>query len=251
MAVTSSTPYTAFEARFKQARDLRAFAESILDAANAGDGASRYWLYRALEECLTSHSTMTLEEVLAQEAEQEQEKFDPEPIREWFTRCEGLRASNGKGLGEADAWLQRAVEAGYPMAQMQKALVLAVHMKGNTENAERMLADARALALKGLKSGEPAALAMMARVAVPMLGGLQSASTADSWLLAACLRGLECGTHSEYFEVWCKSDPACQPFETGVDLLRRGYGAEFDSVESQARLINEQIDAGRFDELGF
>ena len=84
-AGTSSAPADLY-ARFMQSRDLLAYSESLLDAAKAGDGASRYWLFRALDECSSGFGeSQSLEEALTYAV---QDAVDAEVIREWFTRCE-------------------------------------------------------------------------------------------------------------------------------------------------------------------
>jgi hypothetical protein len=246
---TSLAPRDNFNARYLQSRDLLAFAEGLLDAAKAGDGASRYWLYRALDECSAgfgeSHS---LEETLIYAA---QDAVDAELIRDWFARCEVLRGPRREDFGDPKAWLQAAVEAGYPLAQVQKALQLQSQAKRDAANAQGLRAESRTLALEALASGDPAVMASIGRLAAVTQPHEKKFDLADAWLLAACLRGFDCGEHSEYFPMWCRKDPACQPFETVADLMRRSYGAEFNAVESKALAINEYIDAGRFDNLGF
>jgi hypothetical protein len=62
--------------------------------------------------------------------------------------------------------------------------------------------------------------------------------------------GIDCGSDSEVFRVLCSMDPACQPFETFLDPMRRQLGSHFDEVDRRATDLNARIDAGRFDELG-
>ena len=72
------------------------------------------------------------------------------------------------------------------------------------------------------------------------------------WLLAACERGYDCSRQSEWYKLRCSFDPACQPYENGVvDVARRDTGNRFPDVERRARELNEKLDQGRFDELGF
>jgi hypothetical protein len=233
-------------ARYLQSRDLLAFAEGLLDAAKAGDGASRYWLYRALNECSSGFGNQSLEEVLLYAA---QDAVDAEIIRDWFARCEVLRGPKARDFGEPKVWLQGAVEAGYPLAQVQQAIELESQSRRDAANAQRLRAESRALALEALRSRDPAVIASMGRLsaATPRQ---KKINVADAWMLAACLRGFDCGEHSEEFPTWCRGDPACQPFETVVDLMRRRYGADFNLVENRAREINDHVDAGEFDQLG-
>jgi hypothetical protein len=70
------------------------------------------------------------------------------------------------------------------------------------------------------------------------------------WRLAACQRGFDCSQTAEWYRVMCRSDPNCQPYETGVDFIRRLRADDFAEIERRAADLNAKIDAGRFDELG-
>jgi len=64
-------------------------------------------------------------------------------------------------------------------------------------------------------------------------------------------RGLDCGPGSEPYQWICQYDPACQPFENVVDLIRRSSGERFDAVQLRANELNQELDEGRFDEIVF
>jgi len=49
----------------------------------------------------------------------------------------------------------------------------------------------------------------------------------------------------------CYGDTNCQPYETAIDLIRRATGNDFLEVEARARWINEKIDAGDWEAMGF
>jgi hypothetical protein len=248
-------PAANFEATFKESRDVLAFAESIVDAARAGDGAARFWMYQALSECTTDFRTLfakengevrSLEESLAERADY---FFTEDSIRESYTRCRRFRESNPKGLGEAQTWLLTAVESKNPRAQVERARLLAVNATYGAENPEDLRSESRRLASEALRSRDPAVIAEVGRVGAQIAP--HDSTLADSWLMAACARGLDCTSSTDTFEVWCIRDLACQPFESIVDVMRRAYGNEFAAIESRAREINDSVDAGRFDELDF
>ncbi len=71
------------------------------------------------------------------------------------------------------------------------------------------------------------------------------------WYLAACQRGLDCSPQSETVRQMCRFDPSCQPYESATDILRRGNENEFPELEARARWVNEKIDAGDWEALGF
>ena len=78
-----------------------------------------------------------------------------------------------------------------------------------------------------------------------------SHSATDPWVIAACLRGADCSAQAIWVRRWCRSDPACHPSETGLDLLRRNRGVEYEERERRAREIIALIDAKRLSELEF
>jgi hypothetical protein len=243
------------EANFEESSDVLAFAESIVGAARAGDDAARYWMYRAISECTSDFRTLfakengemrSLEEALAERADF---FFTEDMIRESYTRCRRFREANPKGLGEAQVWLQTAVESRNPRAQVERARLLAVDAAYGAQNPEELRGESRRLVGEALRSRDPAVIEEVGRVGARIAP--HDSTLADSWIVAACARGLDCSSATDTFKVWCIRDPACQPFETIVDVMRRAYGDEFATIESRARDINDSVDAGQFDDLGF
>lgn len=110
------------------------------------------------------------------------------------------------------------------------------------------------LALDALRDGDPEVV-MQAGSMVFFLGMQDDAALAErarrSWILAVCLRGADGGPQAEWVRTWCRGDLACQPFETGPDLIRRHAGPHYEELERRAREINAIIDAGKWDELEF
>jgi hypothetical protein len=71
------------------------------------------------------------------------------------------------------------------------------------------------------------------------------------WAIAGCARGADCGPRMWWVRVLCGSDEQCQPNDSGIDLIRRKMGVKFPDLEEEARKLNERIDAGEWDDLGF
>jgi hypothetical protein len=70
-------------------------------------------------------------------------------------------------------------------------------------------------------------------------------------MLAACMRGADCTPQADWVRSWCRADLACQPFETGPDMIRRYTGPQYEELTRRAREINAIIVAKAWDELEF
>ena len=68
----------------------------------------------------------------------------------------------------------------------------------------------------------------------------------SAWRLAACRRGYDCSQQAEWLRFHCGMDFNCQPYESGIDYIRRNNGADFDELERRAGELNAKLDA-----LGF
>ena len=49
----------------------------------------------------------------------------------------------------------------------------------------------------------------------------------------------------------CRFDLNCQPYEDGVDLMKRMSGVDFLEIERRAKELNARIDAEAWEEIGF
>lgn len=245
-------PPDPMAANFAATDDLLAFVEGIHESAESGDGASAYYMFRALDRCQNEYGRRfgggrrerPLDEVLADPDVVSQ--FGEADLRRIHAQCQRLRESDPARFGAIDDWLADAANAGYARAQAEWALWLLNTPEGAQDVLTRQLA--RELAQKALASRDPA-------VFVPVSAVIRGLSANDpnrdaSWFVAACQRGFDCSPGSEMTRMVCRFDTNCQPYESGLDLLRRHSGNEFDAIERGAREINAAIDAGRFEELG-
>lgn len=245
-------PPDPMAANFAATDDLLAFVEGIHESARSGDGASAYYMFRALDRCQTeygirfggSRRERPLDEVLADQSIVSQ--FGDADLRRIHGQCQRLRESDPARFGALEEWLVKAANAGYPRAQAEWALRL-VNGAAGTPDGDA-LERAREMARAALASKDPA-------VFVPVSSVIRGLSEQDtnrdaSWFVAACQRGFDCSPGSEMTRIVCRFDANCQPYESSLDLLRRHSGGEFETIERGARAINAAIDAGRFEELG-
>ncbi len=245
-------PPDPMAANFAATDDLLAFVEGIHESARSGDGASAYYLFRALDRCQTEYGLRfgggrrerPLDEVLADESVVSQ--FGDADLRRIHGQCQRLRDSDPARFGALDEWLVTAANAGYPRAQAEWALRLVNGATGTPDGGA--LERAREMARAALASKDPAVFVPVSSV----IRGLseQEANRDASWFVAACQRGFDCSPGSEMTRIVCRFDTNCQPYESSLDLLRRHSGGEFETIERGARAINAAIDAGRFEELG-
>lgn len=248
----SPPPEESLEQRFRESDDLLAFIEAIRPAARAGDGASAWWIYRALQRCDTEYKihfhrrgrVLTLDEALQTNAGN---AFLPmEETRKLHAQCNRLLATDPDILGAWIYWVAAAANRGVPQASMEMAhhMLKLDRISGTDANRVKV----RDLALQALRSKDPAVMAVMGDL-VSLSSGVDGSLASFDWLLAACQRGLDCTTHSEHAQQWCRSDPGCQPFEDLEAILRRTEPANFDEIERRAREINRLMDEDRFEEL--
>ena len=247
-----------YQARFRNAGDMLTFVASIQDAAQAGDGVAQFYMYRAIHRCWNEYMIYfgrgererTLDQALIN-AEQ-MPGYSADAARELFQQCRRFKEANPTALLEGWNWLQAAVKSRYPLALSAMAAERGSSEFGsmNPNKSPEQYAEVRALAREALLSKDPQVIFDLARVTWRLTPqGESSDETAAVWVIAACTRGFDCSSNSESFSFVCRLDAACQPYETGIDILRRQFGSKFDDLQERAHLLNEQIDQGRFDEF--
>jgi hypothetical protein len=254
-----------YAAGYRDADDLLAFLKSIAPAAQAGDPDALYWTFRASRRCVRDYMIYfglgaherTLEQALAMNA---QSGPDEKSTRELYARCANFKAAADNPYRDWKALLKRAADAGSPVAQA----TLADEMRGEVLSAQdpaskaRIEGDMRALARQALRSKDPAVLFELAGVAATRVkptevdvngGSWQVDDVYSVWIIAACQRGYDCSLDDEGFRYVCHLDFACQPFDTIVDMLRRGRPDNFHELQLRASDLNAKLDANRCDEI--
>jgi hypothetical protein len=262
-AVQATAPSVArfvssHDAQFRAATDYLEFSRAMLTKARAGDLDAQFHLYEALEYCRSGYRTFfdrgqkrhTLDEALRLAANGP--RGDAQEIPKIHSRCQKLMESDVDELGEPEQWLQNAAQRKHPRAQAALAASLAARSpKLPAEQAARYQADARRLARESLASRDPAVIWEMASLS-SVRADAASRNDLDSMAFAraACDRGLDCSAGSEPAAQWCRVVPDCQPYESVQDLLLRSSVSPA-ALEARAKQINELIDAGDWQALGF
>ena len=164
-------------------------------------------------------------------------------------QCARFKAAADNTFTEWQNLLNAAAEAGSGPAKALLAFEMQngmLRVRDLTERQE-MTSEIRTLAREAIRSKEPEALFHLAYVESISGRSGTADDMAGAWMLAACQRGMECGSTSEQFQFFCKWDPACLPSETMVDLFRRRL--RFDELQLFANDLNAKLDADRFDEI--
>ena len=241
---------------FAKSEDFWALAESIVQAANAGDGNAQYNLYRALSYCDTLYkfyfvrgkTHKTVDEAVAWASTSPGLNVDE--ARQVHRRCHRLKTADGAPFGTAEQWLTSAKDVGQPLAMMDFArnLSTAAAAKGDVPSVE-MRNEARQLITEALKSKDPEVIFGMADFVLLLHGDSEKASEEQwVWRLAACERGFDCAPGAAWLEVMCRYDYNCQPRDDGREVIRRNNSQNFDEIERKARELNARLDANKFEE---
>lgn len=246
-----------YAAQLRAATDYLDFARALLPAAHAGDAAAQFHVFRALDYCAIEYRfhvdrggvRRTLDDALSTAAGRW--PYDSETVRLVYARCHNMAESGASVLGKRSYWLKLASDGGYPLAQaiashrdVDSPLSGDSEELANSEEGRRLLASA-------IRSGDPEVLWEIGNFALAPKMDDELAIPELAWSLAACQRGLDCSPQSDTVRAMCVYDPNCQPFESAADVLRRSDGTGFPALEARARWINEKIDEGDWEALGF
>ncbi|HEU5135595.1 MAG TPA: hypothetical protein VFU13_10670 [Steroidobacteraceae bacterium] len=247
-----------YAAQLRAAPDYLEFARSLLGAAHGGDPAAQFYIFRALQYCKDEYLThvdrgnagQSLEDALKWAATNW--PYDPEFVRLIYNRCHTLIETGAKDIGERREWLQRASDGGYPLAQILVARQQWLERAGTADDDAARYEESRRLASMAIRSRDPA---VIWEIADSIFKGVEVAGEFGddvlAWFLAACQRGFDCSPKSDAVRAFCHYDRNCQPYESLADILRRTGGGDFPGNEARARQINEKIDAGDWEALGF
>jgi hypothetical protein len=247
-------------AQFRSAHDYSLFVRTISSAATAGDPAAEYLTAKALRYCAENitrffrrpdGSSRTLDDVQRRMAKI---SHGYELSNEIYDHCRtylddpvlmGATASWEK-------WLDKAVAASYPPAQIEKSDVLRVsdlmQDAGNATSGDIIpptVGPARDLALTAVLSGDPDAILGMTN----WIDGTKHSADeyqdlVSAWELLACQRGYDdCGSNSELLRSVCMYDPQCLNDSNVIDLLQRQLGTRFDDARRLAESIGLALDA--------
>ena len=122
-AVLDKVSQTDYKKEFASSDNYWEFAHAILPAAKAGNADAQFYLYRVLERCdeynrmYFQHrgQRLALDQGL-QFAVQRHLSIDV--AQSVFDRCHLFQESDLTELGSATDWLERATDAGHPLAEV-------------------------------------------------------------------------------------------------------------------------------------
>ena len=260
----SASTQPDYATRFRDEDDLLTFAMNLAPVARAGDAAAQFTLYRIGERCgeafwrtfafhdIKHDRQPTAEETIAQ---WESRGFERAALERLFQQCEHYGRSDVRETLFQDDWIQQAADAQHPLAQA----VLADRISqmifpdlGAYVPDRELSARASTLARAALRSKEPAVIYQLAQAASLFGRPLESSDEIRLvWIVAACLRGLDCDAGSEAYRRECPVRQSCGSNQTLLDAYRQQYRLSYERFERQARALNALIDAGRVDEVGF
>jgi hypothetical protein len=240
---------------FLDAPNLTRFAMDLLPQAVAGDGASQYFIYLALDQCRAylrrdlESARLNLEMMLNVPDLSGEERA---AWRAEYERCRGFGLGGWDAIGQAlgmeepgseaeyaSLWFERATQSGYPTALAELAL------RPNPLN----VAEREALLHEALPQAGPDVYWLLfahsadvgAAVGVPAL----------AWLVVACRAGQDCGADARWFRgMACMEGEGCVEGRSALEhyWLAASPG-ERDAAWTEARRIESALEAGLWEEL--
>jgi len=249
---TSSATREDYAARLRAAPDYLEFVRSLTEAASNGDHAAQFYIFRALDYCDDGYRgyfnrkgvRLTLDDAL--KFESTRWPYNTDEVRRVHARCHTLVETGQELSRERLEWLRLASKGGFPLAQV-------IDAQRPSRTDDPTVDERRSLVAKAIRSRDPEVIFEIGNTVLdsPPPAGGEIDRDHLAWYLAACARGFDCAAQSEIVRELCRFDPTCQPYETLVDLVRRASGNDFPDLEARARWINEKIDAGDWEALGF
>jgi hypothetical protein len=253
---------TSIRQRMKTAKDWYALAKEILPLAKAGDPEAQYVLFETYRFCSYKYQTKRASEKAARERATSI-GLSADNAAMWFGRCDGFLTDEAKSLGDPWDWLQKATDAGYPMAQVttvserlsqdqSKAFVRAGAQPTGTATLPPLggAADPRDLLVLAAQSADPEVLRA--------IGGLQhelnptqpkdvtNINTA-AWGYVACQRGADCSFYGPATVTNCgPNGDNCTPVpNTFLNSVNNNWAP----VQEKVNQINAVLNAKQWDQL--
>lgn len=244
---------------FQDAPNLMQFALERLPKAAAGDGASQYYIYLALDQC-RSYLRLDFEGASANlERLTGVSDLNPEELIAWrsdLERCRGFAVADWSVIGEAlgedkpgaevevgSVWFERAAGSGYGAALAEQAL-----RPGPFDGETRAQVLREVLPGAGTEvywlmfahSGDAAS----GEISVPSL----------AWLIVACRAGHDCTEDARWYRnfVCTNAEQRCLPGQSALQYY--WFSASSDQREwawNQAWRIEAGLETGNWDEVPF
>ncbi|MGQ0587099.1 MAG: hypothetical protein ACT4PK_07850 [Gammaproteobacteria bacterium] len=243
---------------FLDAPNLTQFAMDRLPRAIAGDGASQYFIYLALEQCRgylrrdLESARLNLENMLNVQDLAGEERV---AWRNEYERCRGFGLGGWDAIGQAlgaeepgseaeyaSLWFERAGQAGYPTALAE--LALRPSPIGAPER-EAMLRDA-------LASGGPDVYWLLFAHSADVPSGEASVPSL-AWLIVACRSGQDCSEQARWYRGFaCLQGYGCTEGRSALEHYWFSAPVrERDQAWILAARMEVALRAGQWDELPF
>jgi hypothetical protein len=240
---------------FLESTNLAQFALDRLPRASAGDGASQYFIYLALDQCrsylrsdidganletFASIGDLTTEERIAWQTEYQ--RCRPFSVMDWSALGEALGDDKpGAEIEFASVWFERAAHSGYAPALAEQALRPSPY--GTPER--------RAM----LDAALPARSADVYWLLFAHSGEVQTGAVnaeALAWLIVACRAGQDCGEGARWYRgfVCAQEDHRCTAGQSALEYY--WYAAsphERDEAWTQAFEIEASLRAERWEDV--
>jgi hypothetical protein len=173
-------------------------------------------------------------------------------VNEIYQKCHRLKESDSSRFGKAEDWLRKSADARNPVAQIDLASMLTgeAGVSGTIDNAAKR-DEAKKLVRDALASKDPAVIWGVGDLTSLFSGDFEKANH-DQWIwkIAACQRGYDCSSTAEWRKAYCRFDLNCQPYDTGLDVIRRLAKSDYEQIVLEAKELNARLDANNFDDLG-
>jgi hypothetical protein len=216
--------YDSLRRAFQDAPDLMQFALERLPRASAGDGASQYFLYLALDQC-RSYLRRDFESASANlERMSSVPDLNPEELAAWksdLERCRAFAVSDWSVLADAlgedapgaevevgSVWFERATQSGYAPAVAEQALRPGPY---DTEMRHQLLAEALQT------GGADVHWLLFAHSADVGTGDVSLPALA--WLIVACRAGQDCTEDAHWYRNFActNGEGRCAPGQSALE----------------------------------
>ncbi|MGH8442897.1 MAG: hypothetical protein ACRETF_08370 [Nevskiaceae bacterium] len=244
---------------FLDAPNLTQFALDRLARAVAGDGASQYFIYLALEQCRSylrrdlESARLNLETMLNVQDLAGEERV---AWRAEYERCRGFGLGGWDAIGEAlgmeepgseaeyaSLWFERAGQTGYPTALAELAL------RPSPIGAP----DREAMLREALVRGGPDVYWLLFAHSADVPSGEASVPSL-AWLIVACRAGQDCTEQARWYRGFAcqQGEGACPQGQSALEHYWLSAPVrERDQAWVLAARIEVALRAGQWDELPY
>ena len=249
--------------------DYYAFIRNSISAARAGDADAQFSIWRATDYCaedgrfyfVRGERTLSLEEGLAWAIRRNVPYATAQRV---YDRCrEFLESQTPIDTAASIQWLNAAAAQGDPIAQaVLAAKILEADMlrgfadasgaespRAVVENLDYTKSPAELLQ-SAIKSREPEVLFKIGDMMTLLDPNAPDVSVQRlAWMAVACERGLDCSAQADWVAASCLT-AECSSINSNTEIVRIIAGDRWSEVQERARQLGEDLDAGRWDELG-